>query len=190
MGSDDMKGQLAAFCIAFAAVALPHVLQAQDSPDDMLKKIINRPPVTAWRIDGISGKPNLRNDPAVQYGKALRIDVPGKGEHPWSIAASNSIDKPVKAGDNLVLAFWARLEKGENGATTATLPYNAVQMVAAPYTAVFAQPVTIGPEWKMVQVEGKADRNYAAGQLNITVHLATAKQIVDLGPVFLLDMGP
>ncbi|HEX4738104.1 MAG TPA: carbohydrate binding domain-containing protein [Allosphingosinicella sp.] len=185
-----MKGRFAAFCITVAAVALPHVLLAQDNPDDLMKKIINRPPVTAWQLQGVSGKPNVRNDPAVQYGKALRIDVPGKGEHPWSIAASNAVDKPVKAGDNLVLAFWARLEKGENGATTATLPYNAVQMAADPYTAVIAQPVTIGPEWKMVQVQGKADRNYGAGQLTITVHLATAKQIVDLGPVFLLDMGP
>lgn len=185
-----MKGRLTTFCVAIAAVALPHVLAAQDSADDMLKKIINRPPVTAWRIDGLSGKPVIRNDPAVQYGKAVRIDVPGKGEHPWSIAASNPIDKPVKAGDNLVLAFWARLEKGENGATSATLPYNAVQMTADPYTPVFAQPVTIGPEWKMMQVQGKANRDYAAGQLTITVHLATARQVVDLGPVFLLDMGP
>jgi hypothetical protein len=185
-----MKGRLLAVCIAAAAVALPHALPAQDGADDLLKKVINRPPVTAWHVDGISGKPNIRNDATVQYGKALRVDVPGKGEHPWSIAASNAIDKPVKAGDNLVLAFWARLEKGENGATTATLPYNAVQMTADPYTAVFAQPVTIGPEWKMVEIKGKADRAYAAGQLNVTVHLATAKQIVDLGPVFLLDMGP
>jgi len=183
-----MKRGLAAFCIAAAAaVALPHVARAQD---DLVNKIINRPPVTAWQLQGISGKPNVRNDAAVQYGKALRVDVPGKGEHRWSIAASNPIDKPVKAGDNLVLAFWARLEKGENGATTATLPYNSVQMSHEPYTALFSAPATIGPEWKMVEIKGKADRAYAAGDLNVSIHLATAKQTVDLGPVFVLDMGP
>ena len=185
-----MKGKFAACCVAVAAVALPYVLKAQGSSDDLLNKIVNRPPVTAWHIDGISGKPNIRNDPAVQYGKALRVEVPGKGQNPWSIAASNPIDKPVKAGDNLVLAFWARLEKGENGATTATLPYNAVQMSADPYTALFSGPVTIGPEWKMYEVKGQANKAYAGGQLNVSIHLATAKQIVDLGPVFVLDMGP
>jgi hypothetical protein len=181
-----MKGRLAAFCIAAAAAALPQALPAQD---DLLNKIINQPPVTAWHIDGISGKPKVVSDAAVQYGKAVRVDVPGKGEHPWSIAASNPIGKPVKAGDNLVLAFWARLEKGENGATSATLPYNAVQMSADPYTAVFSGPATIGPEWKMMEIKGKADRAYAAGQLNVSIHLATGKQVVDLGPVFVLDMG-
>ena len=186
-----MKGKLAAFCLAVAAVALPHVLQAQDNADDLLKKVINRPPVTAWHLDGVSGKPNIYNDPALpQGGKAVRVAVPGKGEHPWSIAASNPIDKPVKAGDNLVLAFWARLEKGENGATSAVLPYNAVQMSADPYTALFSGPVTIGPEWKMYEVKGQANRAYAAGQLNVSIHLATAKQTIDLGPVFVLDMGP
>ena len=187
-----MKGRPVLSCLAAvaAAAAIPPVLAAQDSNDDLLNKIINRPPVTAWQIQGIAGKPNLRNDPAVQYGKAVRVDVPGKGEHPWSIAASNAIDKPVKAGDNLLLAFWARLEKGENGATTATLPYNAVQMSHDPYTALFSGPATIGPEWKMVEIKGKADRAYAGGQLNVSIHLATGKQIVDLGPVFVLDMGP
>ena len=184
-----MKGKIA-FACAVAAAALPHALAAQDNSDDILSKVINRPPVTAWHIDGISGKPSMRSDPAVQGGKAVRVDVPGKGEHPWSVAASNPIDKPVKAGDNLVLAFWARLEKGENGAAGAILPFNAVQMAAEPYTALFSGPVTIGPDWKMVEVKGKADRAYAAGQLNVSVHLATARQVVDLGPVFVLDMGP
>jgi hypothetical protein len=182
-----MKGRIAAVFLAAAAVALPQALRAQD---DLVNKIVNRPPVTAWRIDGSSGKSKIVSDPAVQYGKALRVEVPGKGEHPWSIAASNPIDKPVKAGDNLVLAYWVRLEKGENGATTATLPFNAIQLSADPYTPVFAQPVDIGPQWKMVEVKGKADRAYAAGQLNVSIHLATAKQTIDLGPVFVLDMGP
>ncbi len=184
-----MKGRFAAFCAAaaVAAVALPHMLAAQGD-SDLVKQIINRPPVTAWQISGASVK--VYNDPGVQYGKAVRVSIPGKGEHPWSISASNAIDKPVKAGDNLVLAFWVRLEKGENGATTTTLPYNAIQMSHDPYTAVIGQPEEAGPEWKMMSITGKADRNYAAGDLNVTVQLATAKQIVDLGPVFVLDRGP
>jgi hypothetical protein len=63
-------------------------------------------------------------------------------------------------------------------------------MAHEPYTALFTGPATIGPEWKMVEIKGKADRAYAGGQLNVSVHLATAKQVVDLGPVFVLDMGP
>jgi hypothetical protein len=47
----------------------------------------------------------------------------------------------------------------------------------------------IGPEWKPLQVTGKADRDYAAGALKVTIQLATAKQTVDFGPIVVLDMG-
>jgi hypothetical protein len=34
-----------------------------------------------------------------------------------------------------------------------------------------------------------SDRNYAAGDLKVTIQLATAKQTVDFGPIAVLDMG-
>jgi hypothetical protein len=182
-----MKGKrFAAVCMA-AALLAPGTASAQD---DLFDRIVNVPAPAAWRIDGLRDKPKVRSDAAVQGGKAVRIEVPGKGADPWSVAAANPIEKPVKAGDTLVLAFWARLEKGEGGAATAVLPYNAVQLSSAPYTALFHGAVTIGPEWKLHELRGKADKDYPAGALNVSVHLATARQTVELGPVFVLDMGP
>jgi len=141
----------------------------------------------APQVNGASGR--LRDDPAVQGGKALRVAVRGKGANPWDVAVESAITQPVKAGDELLLAFWARLEKGEGGATTTTLQYNGVQLSAAPYTAQFAGPGEIGPEWKLVEVRGKATADHAAGTLKATIHLATAAQTVDLGPIFVVNLG-
>lgn len=159
--------------------------QAQDS---ILDKVINAPPPTALRVDG-GIKGTVRSDPSVQGGKALRIAVPGKGANSWDVAVASANTKPVKAGDTLVVAFWARLAKGEDGATSATLPYNAVQLAEAPYTALFSKAVTIGPDWAMHEFTGKADKDYRAGALNVAIHLATGRQTIDLGPLFVLDMG-
>ncbi len=41
----------------------------------------------------------------------------------------------------------------------------------------------------MHELRGRATRDYAAGELNVSIHLATAKQTVDIGPVFVLNMG-
>jgi hypothetical protein len=172
---------------ALLATTFAGPAQAQAETEDILSKVINIPAPAAHRVDGSKG--SLRNDEAVQGGKALRIAVPGKSEQAWSVAVGSSIGKPVKAGDSLVLAFWARLAKGEGGATAASLPYNAVQLASAPYTSLFNRPVSIGPEWKIYEVKGKADKDYAAGTLNATIHLATAKQIVELGPIFVLNLG-
>jgi hypothetical protein len=163
---------------AFAGLLLAPVA-AQDL------NIINDP--GAPQVQGASGR--LRDDAAVQGGKALRVVVRGKGANPWDVAVETALTKPVKAGDQLLFAFWARLEKGEGGATTTTLPYNAVQVSAAPDTPLFTGPAEIGPEWKMVEVRGKADADHAAGTLKATIHLATAAQTVDLGPIFVVNLG-
>ena len=170
---------LAVLCLAVGTPAT--ALQG----DDIANKIINDP--SALQIVG--AKSSVRNDAKVQGGKALRIAVPVKGRNNWDAFASSPIGKPVKAGDNLVLAFWARLEKGEDGATTSTLPFADVQVSSPPYPPVFNEAVQVGPEWQLHQVKGKADKEHAAGTLGVSIHLANAKQTVDLGPVFVLNMG-
>lgn len=170
---------VAALLLGFATAS------AAQNAGDLAKKIINDPGDP--HVDG--AKASLRDDPAVQGGKALRIQVAKKGANPWDAMVGGPVNKPIKAGDKLILAFWARLEKGENGATTATLPYNAVQLASAPYSTVISSSNDIGPDWKMQQISGKADRDYAPGQLKVTFQLATAKQTVDFGPIMLFDMG-
>jgi hypothetical protein len=185
-----MKGTACALWLSIlvplVAATAPAAAQETGGVED---KIINAPSVRSYSVMGLRAAPKPRKDASVQAGEALRIVVPAKSERAWEISASTPIQKPVKAGDELVLAFWARLEKGENGATTATLPFNAVQLSSAPYTPLFSGAVEIGPEWKMHELRGKADKDYAAGTLNVSIHLASAKQTVDLGPAFVLDMG-
>src|SRR5688500_20354258 len=90
--------------------------------------IINNP--AEPQVNGAN--PRLRDDPAVQGGKAVRIQVKRKGANPRDDAAESAITKPVAAGDQLLLAFWVRLEKGEAGATTGTRNYNARQLGPEP----------------------------------------------------------
>ena len=172
--------------LVFAAlgllVAVPVAAQ-----DDIGKQIINEPSPAAFTIYGLREKPRVRKDADVQGGLALRVDVPGKGATPYAIGLSAPIGKPIRKGDKLVLAFWARFEKAEG--PSVTIANAAVQLAAAPYTAFMGKSVDIGPEWKLYSIEGAADRDYAAGEAGIAMHLATGKQVIDLGPIFLLDMS-
>lgn len=172
-----------------AASPLPAAAQeAGGEADDLVNRIISVPVPSEYRVDGVRNA-RVRNDDSVQGGKALRVPVPGRSDQAWTVAVAVPVNRPVQAGDNLILAFWARLERGEEGASSATLPYNAVQLAREPYTALLSGPATIGPEWQMHEVRGRADRAYAAGDLNVSIHLATGHQTVDIGPVFLLNMG-
>jgi hypothetical protein len=144
------------------------------------------------RVDGQQGAPEIRKDPAVQGGKALRVHVAAKGANPWDISVGVPVVKPIKAGHRLLLAFYAKVVEGPDGAATVTLPFNAVQLAAAPYTPLLSGPVDIGKDWpaQPYSVIGVADRDYKAGEVGITFQVATAKQVLDFGPVFLIDLGP
>jgi len=177
--------------LVMTALTLSPAAAQQSGDDDILSHVISVPNPRAYRVDGTQNgaQSQVRNDSSVQGGKALRVQVPGRSAQTWDTAVSVPINRAVHAGDHLVLAFWARLEQGDNGATTASLPYNSVQLSAAPYTAVFTGPVTLTPTWQMFSIEGQANRDYAADSLNVSIHLATGHQTVDIGPVFVLDMG-
>jgi hypothetical protein len=158
---------------------------AELDPATIASKIVNDP--AAPEVRGANAR--LVDDPKVTGGKALRVQVPRKGANAWDISIASALKKPVKAGDTLVLVFPARLEKGENGVTTTTLPWNAVSLISPPWSGVLGGPADIGPDWKMVEIRGKADKDYAAGALAVGIQLATARQTVDIGPVIVLDLG-
>jgi hypothetical protein len=153
--------------------------------EDLASKIVNDP--AAPEVKGAKAK--LVEDSGVQGGKALRVTVARKGANNWDSVVESAIVKPVKAGDRLLLAFNARLEKGEEGATTAVIPYAAVQITAAPYTGILSGQAAIGPEWAFHKIEGKADKDYPAGALKATIQIGNAKQVIDLGPIVVLNLG-
>jgi len=170
---------------AAAILALTPAITFGQQAADLMKQIVNDP--GAPEVNG--AKASLVSDSKVQGGKALRVAVANKGANPWDSTVGGAIKKPIANGDHLLLVFSARLAKGDGGATTATLPYNAVQLVAAPYSTVMSGTAEIGPEWKDFQITGTSNGNYKAGDLKVTFQLATAKQTVDFGPIVVLDRG-
>jgi hypothetical protein len=167
-------------CLLLVAPVSASLAQA-----DLAQRIVNDP--GAPEVSGARAK--LVDDPAAQGGKALRVTVPKKGANAWDSVVESTITKPVKKGDKLVLLFDARLVKGEGDATSATIPYIAIQIKAAPYTGVISGPVSLGASWAPHKIEGRVDKDYPAGALKATLQVANAKQTIDFGPIVVLNMG-
>ena len=170
------------FAVSLLALACSAAAFAQA---DLASRIINDP--GAPTVSG--AKARLVDDAAVQGGKALRVAVAKKGQNNWDSVLETAIPKPINAGDNLVLTFEARLAKAEGGATSVTIPYAAVQEKAAPYAGIVSGQATVGPEWKLHQIKGKAQKSYPADALKATIQIGNARQTIDFGPVVVLNMG-
>jgi len=129
-------------------------------------------------------------DKKVQGGKAIRITTSGEEANPWDVGVYSDVTGPVQQGDKIILAFWARLEQGGEGEEFAILPHNAIQFARPPHMPVFSGAVTITPEWELHQIGWVAEHSYEAGELTAALQLADSKRIVDIGPLFVFNMGP
>ncbi|KTF70464.1 hypothetical protein ACNFJ7_11435 [Sphingomonas sp. HT-1] len=177
----------AACCLPFID-ASPARAQAQQQ-SDISQQIINSPTPETFTVYGLSAKPAVVKDKNVQGGRAIRVPIAGGSDQPWSVGLISAINQPVKKGDKLVVAVWARAEKLPEGATTAKIATIQVGLAKEPYTTVFKGEAEVGTEWKMVHVAGTVDRDYAPGDISVSLHLATAKQVLDIGPILLLDLN-
>lgn len=180
---------LAAIALAIPAGASAPLV-AQTAPAAAEPDILNNANPDAFQVYGLAGgaKPTAIKDDKVQFGKAIRVDTPGTGQV-WAIGVNSVLEKGAKKGDKLLLAFYARVQKPAEGSTTAQIANAQIQLAAAPYTRVFGEAVTVGPDWKLYKVVGHADRDYAKGELAAALHINTAKQTLDIGAMAVLDYG-
>lgn len=151
--------------------------------DDISKNLVNDPN-EGWTIYGPQTNKRIK-DANVQGGAAIEVVIPHAGGNNWDAASQVNITKKVSKGDKIVAA--AYLKTKDTGAS-ATL-HMRLQVNSAPYSAYGEQDVTITSDWQLYSLEATADQDYAANSTVLVIHLNTAKQIIDLGPAFVLDMG-
>lgn len=168
----------------FAVTATVAALPVQ-TDEEAARQIVNNPDPSTFTLYGLTPAPKSKKDDTVQGGRSLTVAVTGSGT-PYAVGIGSPIIQDVKAGDPLVLMFYAKLVKAEPGVTTTKI--NAqVQVSSAPYTTIFAKEVELTPEWKLYQVTGVADKDYAKGTIGATFHVNTGKQTVALGIVVVMD---
>lgn len=176
-------------CTGFAAILmlLGAVVPALGD-DDIASKMVNDPTV-GWGAMGKGAKVELYKDPTVQGGMAERLTIGGKSANPWDCGAHVAIVKPLKQGDVLLLAFWAKAETPPAGSTT--IDFNAnIQNESAPYNSFGSAALQVGPQWKMYLVVATADKDYKESGAGAQLQLATGALVIDLGPLFILNYGP
>lgn len=179
---------LAAIILAIPAGSTSAPLGPQTAPAE--PEILNNADPDSLQVYGLppGTKPQWIKDPHAQFGKAMRVETPGGG-NVWSVGVNSPLQLPVKKGDKLVIAFYARVAKPAEGAASAEIAAVQIQLAAAPYTRVFGNPVTIGADWKLYQAAGHADRDYAKGELAAALQINTAKQTLDIGALAVLNYG-
>jgi hypothetical protein len=177
--------------VAWGLIAAAPVFSETINPlqsETLIKRVINEPG-TAYTFygDGLTSKP--MKDPDIPGGVFVRVDVSRKGGQPWEAGGGYAIRKPIKAGDVIFFAIYARAPDLKDG-ETASMPGLGVCEDASPYTPIAIGDKRITNRWDIYYVSAKASRAWHRGEAHVAMQLAADKQVIDLGPVFVLDLGP
>lgn len=179
----------AMFAAALAMVPLSAVAagqQAAPAPGSIFDKAINQPGI-GWSVYGPGQTAKQVPATDVPGGAAVRVQVSKAGANVWDVGATYPTIKPIAAGDTLLVMVYLRAPDAKDGATV-PIPIN-VGGADAPYPQITGETVNVGAGWKRYFVSGVSNQAFAAGKARIGIQLAGAKQVIEVGPAFLLDLG-
>ena len=108
---------------------------------------------------------------------ALRVDVPRRGEKPWSVVLHSAVShEPVKKGDLLVTSVRARVV-GERAATGLVAVYAES---TDPGAGSVGGSILPAGEVKTYRRSVESPGDFPAGQFRVAVHLAAQPQTVEI----------
>jgi hypothetical protein len=180
-----MNKWIVALCAG--ALMAASAVAAETKSGDMLDHMILSASGDSWTVWGAPGA--VRDDAGVKGGKITRVTAK-KGANPWDTQASTVVPQAVQKGDIILVAYYARVETPPAGAATANIPSASIGLNKAPYTSFASEPSAPNGTWGVYYTSGVAEADHPKGSLNFGIQLAAADQVVDLGPVFMFNLGP
>lgn len=152
--------------------------------DDILKYRIDNPEKDVWSTQGKEQTTRVVKSAGVPGDYAMQVRVKAAGRNPWDVAVQSPISGAIEKNDVVLFAVWLRAADGPGEVNL------RVQQSAAPYQAVAETSLTLKPEWTMVYVSGRSPVDLGPGKGSVAIHLAKAKQTIEVGPSMVLDFGP
>lgn len=175
---------LIVLCLFFAnslfAAALPEggtvILAPQPKPGDMAGMRFAGSPSSVEIVPGIDG----------QY--AYRVNVNKTGVNRWDVQLNTGIPAAIREGDVYLVSYDARCIESMNqeGNIHANIERNG-----PPHNKAMSRGVAFGTEWTHIDLPFVVRKGFAfdANGSVFTLHLAAAKQIIEIANIKLIDFG-
>lgn len=122
-------------------------------------------------------------------GVSLEIET-RNGKNPWDAGVFNKLGVAIKKGDVIYMAFFAKALELPKGQTTTVVKNSGVQQDGEPYATVIGKDITLNDQWQSFAIAGVAADDYDAQQTQAFFQVATGKQTLAFGPVFVFNLGP
>ena len=154
--------------------------------DDPWTHVINMASAGAWNVNPVPHpRPALVNTQGQSFTQALRVQTHHSANQ-WDMQATSPTGGNIARGDTVLIMIFARAQTAATGGSR--LPAR-LQIQTAPYTALVESSFDLTDQWKQLCMSAVAAQDFPKDGSTVALHLATADQVIDLGPVFVFDFG-
>jgi Cellulase (glycosyl hydrolase family 5) len=138
-----------------------------------------------WPIFGTGETHKTVPAKEVPGGQAMQFTVSAAGANPFDTGFNIPISQSLAEGDPLILAVLARTVSADTADGKGKIGVR-IQQNSPPYPGFSANTISIGPNWGLFQIRTTAKAALNIGQGVVSVHLAGAKQVIEIGQVYLI----
>ena len=140
-------------------------------------------------MSSYGAKSSLVDVPDIFGDKAMEVKVLKPKSQAYSIGLTTSTIAAIQRDDFLCLTFWARGIVDGFSDEPAVLDGVGVQQSKKPYTTLMRNRIPIVREWRQYSLNTVAHTGFDAGKASVFMHLGQQKQHIQIGPVFLFNLG-
>lgn len=151
-------------------------------------KLMNDPTRLDWNVYGQGQKNKRVKTPGIGGGVALQVTSPAASDTAHSIGINVPLTAGFRPGQTVTVAFWARTVSADTPDGQGKLGMR-LQLGEAPYSGFGDTMLAIGPEWKMYEATALSTLSVEPGKAVLGFQLAAAKQVLEIGQIFVLDMS-
>lgn len=139
-----------------------------------------------WAIHGAGETHKTVPAKEVPGGQAVQFTMAAAGTNPYDIGLTIPVTRKIEEGNILILAVLARTVSADTTDGKGKIGVR-VQQNAPPYPGFAENVISVGPNWGLFQLKTQARMTIEAGKAAVSVHLAGAKQVIEIGQVYLLN---
>jgi endo-1,4-beta-xylanase len=119
---------------------------------------------------------------------AIHVKVPARTPNAWDVQILTPVTTvPLRKGDTILATLNVRCIAAPDNIATFSIN---IQNSDSPWTGIVGTDTTVGKEWKRVYLHGKAAQDFDPGKYEMSIHLGSQPQILELGGITMLDLGP
>ncbi len=153
--------------------------------------LISNPSDKVWTVYGAgqTSKSVLTPRMPGTGGTSLQVTATVVAKNPFDLGVVVPITAAIKEGDVLLIAVLAHAISAETPDGLAKLGLR-VQRNEAPYPGFGEQQLSLGPNWKLLQLRTQAKMDIPEGKAVVALHFGAARQVIEIGQVYVLKTAP